>query len=278
MHVVYGIVGLKTHCKCSLVVRRESRGLRRYVHLGTGNYNPKTARIYTDFSLFTAKPKLTDEVAEVFNSLTGFALSPSFKHLLVAPFNLQASIIEKINREAANARAGKPARIVAKLNAIIDEDTMRALYRASRAGVKIDLIVRGICGIVPGVKGLSEHIRVTSILGRFLEHSRFYYFENARGEKPDLYLGSADWMPRNFIRRIEVCFPVESPALRAQLIDEIIPAYLRDTTASHLRPDGTYVHERAKERFSVQDFFIARALERTRALPQKKTARRTARN
>ncbi len=266
VHVVYGIVGLKTHCKCSLVVRREKTGLRHYAHLGTGNYNPKTARIYTDFSLFTAKDHITDEVAEVFNSLTGFALSPSFKHLMVAPFNLHACIQEKILRETRNAQAGKPARIIAKINSLIDEETMRNLYRASQAGVRIHLIVRGICGIVPGLKELSENIHVTSILGRYLEHSRIFYFENAAGERPDLYLGSADWMPRNFFRRIEVCFPVEDPALRAQLIDEILPAYLKDTTATVLHPNGAYIHPHHEgERFSVQDYFMAQAKERAKA-------------
>jgi len=257
VHVVYGIVGLKTHCKCSLVVRRERAGLKHYCHLGTGNYNPKTARTYTDFSLFTAREHITDEVAEVFNSLTGFALSPSFKHLLVAPFNLHAQIQEKILREARNAKAGKPARIIAKVNSLIDERTMRNLYKAARAGVKIDLLVRGICGLVPGLKGLSEHIKITSIVGRFLEHSRIFYFENAGGTRPDLYLGSADWMPRNFFRRVEVCFPVEDPALRARIIDDILPAYLKDTTASHLHSNGAYVHPtHAGEPFSAQHYFL----------------------
>ena len=271
VHVVYGIVGLKTHCKCSLVVRREKDGLRRYVHLGTGNYNPKTARIYTDFSLFTAKDHLTDEVAEVFNSLTGFALSPTFKHLLVAPFNLHTSIQEKILRETRNARAGKPARIIAKINSLIDEETMRNLYHASQAGVKIDLIVRGICGIVPGVKKLSENIRVVSILGRYLEHSRIFYFENATGPQPDLYLGSADWMPRNFFRRIEVCFPIEDPSLRMQLIEEILPSYLKDTTATVLQSNGAYIHQTScDKRFSVQEFFMEQAKERAKAARAKK--------
>jgi len=277
VHVVYGIVGLKTHCKCSLVVRREKTGLRRYCHLGTGNYNPKTAGVYTDFSLFTARDHLTDEVAEVFNSLTGFALSPTFKHLLVAPFNLHTGIQEKIKRETANAKAGKPARIIAKINSLIDEETMRNLYHASQAGVQIDLIIRGICGIVPGLKGLSENIRVRSILGRFLEHSRIFYFENAQGERPDLYLGSADWMPRNFFRRIEVCFPVEDNRLRKTLIDDVLPAYLKDTTATCLHANGAYVRcPSSGPEFSVQDYFIEQAQHRCKAMGKtKKNAKRS---
>jgi polyphosphate kinase len=244
-------------------VRREKNVLKRFAHLGTGNYNPKTAKIYTDFSLFTAHPKLTEEVANVFNALTGFALSPKFKHLLVAPFNLHEEIQKKILREAANAAEGKPARITAKINSLIDQETMDNLYRASQAGVKIHLIVRGICGLVPGLKGFSDNIRVTSILGQFLEHSRILYFENAGGEQPELYLGSADWMPRNFYRRIEVVFPIYDPALRKRIIEDVLPAYLRDNTfATELHANGAYVpvkrHEHEKH-FSTQEYFLAQA-------------------
>ena len=211
-HVVYGVVGLKTHCKALLIVRRDPDRLRQYVHLGTGNYHPRTARIYTDFSLFTTNPKITEEVAIVFNTLTGLAGYPGLKKLLVAPFDLQARLIGLIERERDHARAGKPARIVAKLNSLVDQEMIEKLYEASCAGVKIDLIVRGICCLRPKIPGLSENIRVISIVGRFLEHSRVYYFEN--GGKPDLYLASADWMPRNFYRRVEIAFPIEAPALR----------------------------------------------------------------
>ncbi|MGA2052123.1 MAG: polyphosphate kinase 1 [Opitutales bacterium] len=264
VHVVYGLVGLKTHCKCCLVVRREKDGLRRYAHLGTGNYNSKTARIYSDISFFTADPRLTDEVADVFNALTGFALKPTFNQLLVAPFNLHAQIQAKILREAANAAAGKPARIIAKINSLVDQVTMDNLYRASQAGVKIDLVIRGICGLVPRLKGLSENIRVTSIVGRFLEHSRIYYFENSGGSQPELYLGSADWMPRNMYRRIEVVFPIYEPQLRRQLIEDILPAYLRDNAfATELHANGAYlpVARRNNEPlFSVQDYFLEQAM------------------
>jgi polyphosphate kinase len=263
VHVVYGLVGLKTHCKCCLVVRQEQHGLRRYAHLGTGNYNPKTARVYSDFSLFTADPRLTGEVANVFNALTGFALKPQFDQLLVAPFNLHAEFQKKILREAANAAAGKPARIIAKINSIVDQDTMDNLYRASQAGVSIDLIIRGICGLVPGLKGLSENIRVTCVVGRFLEHSRIFYFENSGGEQPELYLGSADWMPRNFYRRIEVVFPVYDARLRRRLLDDVLPAYLNDNLyATRLHPNGAYQPVPRHDNdplFSVQEYFLEQA-------------------
>lgn len=240
VHVVYGLVGLKTHCKCCLVVRREATGLRRYAHLGTGNYNHRTARIYTDLSLFTADPDITAEISDLFNTLTGTARKPKFGNILVAPFNLHAGILGRIRRETANAKAGKPGRIIAKLNTLIDVDAINALYEASRAGVKIDLVVRGVCAIAPGVPGLSENIRVRSILGRFLEHSRIFYFENSGGE-PDLLVGSADWMTRNFVRRIECVFPVRTPALRRRILDEILRTHLLDTRdASELGADGAY--------------------------------------
>jgi polyphosphate kinase len=264
VHVVYGLVGLKTHCKCCLVVRREKNGLRRYAHLGTGNYNSKTARIYCDFSFFTCDPRLTVEVADVFNALTGFALKPAFKQLLVAPFDLHAQIQSKILREAANAAAGKPARIVAKINSIVDQVTMDNLYRASQAGVKIELVIRGICGLVPGMKGLSENIRVTCIVGRFLEHSRIYYFENSGGPQPELYLGSADLMPRNLYRRIEVVFPVYDPRLRRQIIEDILPAYLRDNAfATELHANGAYIpvpRPESEPLFSAQEYFLEQAM------------------
>lgn len=259
IHVVYGFVGLKTHCKCCLVVRREGNGLRRYAHLGTGNYHTKTARLYTDLSFFTARPELTDDVADVFNTLTGFAKAPRFKRLLVAPYDLHRVMNENILRETRNARKGLPARIIVKCNSLIDKETIDSLYAASKAGVQIDLIIRGICGLVPGVKGLSENIRVRSILGRYLEHSRVFFFQNANGEAPAVFAGSADWMPRNFYRRIEVIFPVEHPDLRDQIINEILENYLRDSRATKfLRPNGSYrpaTRTRNEPPFCAQDFF-----------------------
>jgi polyphosphate kinase len=265
VHVVYGFVKLKTHCKCCLVVRREADGIKRYAHLGTGNYHSKTARLYTDLSFFTARKEITDEVAEVFNTLTGFAKDPHFDRLLVAPFNLHQTMQQLIRQEAANARAGKPARIIAKCNSLIDKDTIDSLYDASRAGVKIDLVIRGICGLVPGIKGMSETIRVRSILGRYLEHSRIFYFENAGN--PKLYLGSADWMPRNYFRRVEVVFPVEDARIRKRIVDEVLKNTLADTTAKELKPNGAYGPScpANTKLFASQDYFMALSMRRARA-------------
>jgi polyphosphate kinase len=261
VHVVYGLVGHKTHCKCSLIVRREGEGLRRYAHLGTGNYNPKTARLYTDISFFTCRETLTEEVAQLFNTLTGFGRSPEFKHLLVAPFNMHSRIQDYIAAEAANAAAGKPARIIAKMNKLVDQVTIDNLYAASQAGVKIDLIVRATCCLVPKVKGLSENIRLRNIVGRFLEHARIFYFEN--GGQPLVFCGSADWMYRNFFRRVEALFPIEDPELRKRLIDDLLPAELRDNEdARELQADGTYqpVTRGTNEHpFSAQRYFMAAA-------------------
>src|SRR5436189_492587 len=238
-HVIYGVVGLKTHSKALLIVRCDTDQLRGYFHLGTGNYHSRTARIYTDFSLLTSEPKLTEEVATVFNTLTGLAGYPGLKKMMVAPFDMHSRLIKLIERERDNARAGKPARIVAKLNALVDHELIEKLYEASCADVTIDLVVRGICCLRPKVPGLSDNIRVTSIVGRFLEHSRIFYFENAG--QPRVFLSSADWMPRNFYRRIELAFPIETPALRDQLINDVIPAFLNDRVkARELQPDGTY--------------------------------------
>ncbi len=268
VHVVYGLVGHKTHCKLCLVVRREGRRMRHYAHLGTGNYNPRTARFYTDLSYFTSRTGITGDVAHLFNSLTGFGRTPAFRHLLVAPYNLHRRIGELITREKRNAAAGKPARIIAKMNALVDRATIESLYAASQAGVKIDLIVRGVCCLVPGVKGLSENIRVRSIVGRFLEHARAIYFENADGE-PLILAGSADWMPRNFFRRIEVVFPIEDPALRRWMTRDFFAPELRDNANAHvLRADGTYqpVKRRAGQpSFSVQDHLMAAATRRATA-------------
>ncbi len=268
VHVVYGLIGHKTHCKCSLVVRREGDVLRRYVHLGTGNYNPKTARLYTDLSYFTAREEITADVANLFNSLTGLSLKPVFQQLLVAPFNLHRRLQELIDQEVANATAGRPARVIAKMNALVDKTTIDRLYAASQAGVQIDLIVRGICCLVPGVRGLSENIRVRSIVGRFLEHTRAFYFENA-GNDPLIYAGSADWMPRNFFRRIEVVFPVLDPQLRQWVMQEMFAMELQDNESARvLHPNGAYlppVRGAGEPPFSAQNYFIAAAAERARA-------------
>ena len=263
VHVVYGIVGLKTHCKTCMVVRREGKKLKHYVHLSTGNYNQKTARLYTDFSFFTAKKKLTSEVAALFNTLTGYAHTPAFKHLLVAPFNFHSSIQKNIKREIKNALAGYPARIMIQANSLVDQETIDNLYRASQAGVKIDLIIRGICNIVPRVKGLSENINVRSILGRFLEHSRIYYFENRSKGDALLYLGSADAMPRNFFKRIECVFPIESAEERNRIL-KILEAYLKDNTqANTLLANGEYkkIKSTSQASFSAQDAFIDLSLQ-----------------
>src|SRR5213079_454733 len=239
-HVVYGVVGLKTHCKALLIVRRDTDRLRQYVHLGTGNYHPRTARIYTDFSLLTTNPKITEEVAIVFNTLTGLASYPGLEKLLVAPFDLKKRIIGMIERERDHAASGKAGRMIVKLNSLVDQEIIEKLYEASCAGVKIDLIVRGICCLRPRIANLSENIRVISIVGRFLEHSRIYYFENAGN--PEVFLASADWMPRNFVRRVEIAFPIEDPLLRDEIINEVLPRFLNDQVkARELQPDGSYV-------------------------------------
>jgi polyphosphate kinase len=272
-HVVYGVVGLKTHCKALLIVRRDSDRLRQYVHLGTGNYHHRTARIYTDFSLLTAAPELTEEVAIVFNTLTGLAGYPGLKKLLVAPFDLSERLIKLIERERDHARAGKPARIIAKLNSLVDEEIIEKLYEASCAGVKIDLIVRGICCLRPRVPSLSDKIRVISIVGRFLEHSRVYYFENAG--QPDIYLSSADWMPRNFLRRVEVAFPIDAPELRAEMTNDILPAFLSDwVKARELQPDGSYVRlqpEKDGPRSQAQLYFRERSRQTRKAVAESQT-------
>lgn len=270
VHVVYGLVGHKTHCKCSLVVRREGKLLRRYAHLGTGNYNPKTARLYTDLSCFTSREELTADAANLFNTLTGFSREPVFEHLLVAPYNLHQRLQELIRREAANASAGLPARIVAKMNSLVDKATIDNLYAASRAGVKIDIIVRGVCCLVPGVRGLSDNIRVRSIVGRFLEHARAFHFENAAEGEPLILAGSADWMPRNFFRRVEVVYPVLDPALRRWITEELFAMELQDNEyARELRSNGGYLpvpRPADVPAFSAQNYFIASAAERSRAL------------
>jgi polyphosphate kinase len=255
--VFHGIFGLKTHCKLSLLVRRDPDGVvRRYAHLGTGNYNPVTARFYSDISLLTSKPDITGEVQKVFNYLTAETESESYKPLMVAPLTLADGLVELIEREAAHAKAGRPASIIAKMNGLLDRRTVEALYLASKAGVEIDLIVRGMCSLRPGVKGLSERIRVRSIVGRFLEHSRIFCFAN--GGKEEVYCGSADWMPRNLIERCEVVFPVTQPDLHKRLREEILMAYLTDNTKARLlQPDGEYVRApKTGVAFSAQNYLM----------------------
>jgi polyphosphate kinase len=255
--VFHGIFGLKTHCKLSLLVRRDPDGVvRRYAHLGTGNYNPVTARFYSDISLLTSRPEITGEVQKVFNYLTAETESESYKPLMVAPLTLADGLVALIEREAAHAKAGRPASIVAKMNGLLDRRTVEALYAASKAGVEIDLIIRGMCSLRPGVKGLSERIRVRSIVGRFLEHSRIFSFAN--GGKEDIYCGSADWMPRNLIERCEVVFPVTQPDLHKRLREEILAAYLADNIKARvLQPDGEYVRApKTGAAFSAQSYLM----------------------
>ena len=258
VHVVYGVVGLKTHSKVSLVVRQEPEGLQRYVHIATGNYNPVTSNFYTDLSLFTADEEIGADAGELFNFLTGFSRQKTYRQLMVAPVNLRERMLSLISRETEHAKAGRPARIVVKINRLADIKIINALYDASRAGVPIELIVRGVCMLRPGVPGLSETITVRSVVGRFLEHSRVYYFQN--GGEEEMYVGSADWMPRNFDRRVEVMAPVRDQRLKDYLKNVLLASYLRDNVkARRLRPDGSY--ERfpvapGEESFNSQNYFI----------------------
>src|ERR1700756_2003051 len=262
VQVFHGIVGLKTHCKLALLVRRDPDGaIRRYAHLGTGNYNPVTARFYTDLSLLTADPAITAGGHSVFNYLTAHSESDDYAPLLVAPLTLAESFIRLIARETEHAKAGRPARIIAKMNSLLEQSVIESLYAASQAGVEIDLIVRGICALRPGLKGVSENIRVRSLVGRFLEHSRIFYFAN--GGEEEFYCGSADWMPRNLFERCEVVFPVKDAQLCARLRNEILTAYLADTVKTRLLSgDGTYhracetAANKSVPAFSSQDFFM----------------------
>jgi polyphosphate kinase len=272
VHVVYGLIGLKTHCKVALVVRREGNRIKRYVHLSTGNYNPSTARIYGDLSYFTARDAYADDAGALFNLLTGYSSPPSWKRFAIAPHGLQDRIIALIEREAA---LGTRGRIIGKMNALVDAPVIKALYRASQAGVSIDLIVRGICCLRPGVPGTSDNIRVISIVDRFLEHARIFHFGN--GGKREVYLSSADWMPRNFQRRIEVMFPIEDEGLRDRVIDEILAIALKDNMkARQLMSDGRYVRrhpveaangEAAEVSVRSQYRFMELAREKAQAAP-----------
>jgi polyphosphate kinase len=259
VQVFHGVVGLKTHAKLALIVRQDADGkIRRYAHLGTGNYNPSTARYYTDLSLLTRDEAITSAVHNVFNYLTAYAEQPHYKPLLVAPRDMAKTCIALIDREARHARRGRPARMIVKVNAVVDPPVIRALYRASQDGVEIDLIVRGQCTLVPGVRGLSSRIRVRSIVGRFLEHSRIFYFEN--GGKPEVYLGSADWMPRNLYERVEVLFPLKDPQHCERVCTEILSSYLADTRKARiLGSDGAYSRPRAVRNghgFSAQEHLM----------------------
>jgi len=279
VQVFHGIFGFKTHCKLALVVRRDSDGIiRSYAHLGTGNYNPVTARFYTDISLLTARPELTEAVLRVFRYLTAdWEAGPNaYRPLLVAPLTLHTDILALIARETVHARAGKPSHIIAKMNGLLDIPTIDALYAASRAGVEIDLIVRGMCALRPGIPGLSEHIRVRSIIGRFLEHSRIFWFANGGpddGAQSEIFCGSADWMRRNLYERCEVVFPVVDPALKRRLQVEILESYLHDNIKARLmRPDGSY--ERAPKTgpaLSAQDYLMELSRSPEKQLRRDKT-------
>jgi polyphosphate kinase len=242
VHVAFGSVVLKTHTKTALVVRREADGMRRYVHIGTGNYNSRTARLYTDVALFTCSPSIGADVSDLFNSLTGISRQRLYRKLLVAPANMKERFIELIEREARHAAAGRSARIVGKMNALVDPDVIDALYRASQAGVEIDLIVRGICCLRPALPNVSDRIRVLSIVGRFLEHSRVWHFHNDGHD--ELYIGSADWMPRNFLRRVEAVAPVEAPALQDRLRSLLATCLEDNRQAWELHADGEWVQRK----------------------------------
>ncbi len=271
VHVVYGLVGYKIHAKACLVVRLESGRIRRYVHLATGNYNPSTARLYTDVGLLTCQPDIGEDVTNLFNLLTGICQFQPMSKLLVAPFDLHKRLLQLIAREAENAQQGLPARIVAKVNSLAEPKIIEALYRASQAGVKIDLIVRGICCLRPGVKGVSGNITVRSIVGRFLEHSRIFYFENAC--QPEVFMSSADWLPRNFFSRIELAFPIEDGNLRERVIRELLAIPMADNTKARLlQPDGSWRRAQPakseKPRQSQQEFMtLAAANEENRTRP-----------
>ena len=245
--MVYGVVGLKVHAKLCMVVRREKDGIRRYTHLGTGNYNATTSRIYTDFGFLTTDPAIGDDVANLFNFLTGYARIEHYRKLLVAPGTLRNGIIDRIEREIRHQQSHGEGHLIFKMNALVDPLCIAALYRASQAGVKVELQVRGICCLRPGIPGISDNITVTSIVGRFLEHARIYYFGNDGNE--EVFLGSADLMPRNLERRVEVLFPVENPDIRNMIIRTILPVQFGDTEKLRLmRADGTYGRHSAEQR------------------------------
>lgn len=263
-HVIYGLVGLKTHSKITLVVRREEDGIRRYVHLGTGNYNDSTAKLYTDCGIMTCSEVIGEDATAVFNMLSGYSEPKRWNRLVLAPIWLRNKFLMLIRREADHAREGRPARIVAKMNSLCDREIIEALYEASAAGVKIDLIIRGICCLKVGIPKVSEHITVRSLVGTFLEHSRIFYFQN--GDQEEVYMGSADWMPRNLDKRVEILFPVEDPDLKEE-VKHILDIQLADTLKAHeLNPDNVYekIDKRGKALLGAQDYFCAEARERAR--------------
>ena len=269
-HVIYGLVGLKTHSKITLVVRMEEDGIRRYVHLGTGNYNDSTAKLYTDCGILTCDPQIGEDATAVFNMLSGYSEPRAWNKLSVAPLWLRHRFLRMINRETEHARAGREAHIMAKMNSLCDKEIISALYDASCAGVKIELIVRGICCLKAGVPGLSENISVRSIVGNFLEHSRIFYFFN--DASPEVYMGSADWMPRNLDRRVEILFPVEDENLKEKVI-HILKLELEDNVKAHLlQPDGSYekVDKRGKVLVNSQDQFCEEAIEMAKACQESK--------
>jgi polyphosphate kinase len=267
-HVIYGLVGLKTHSKITLVVRREEDGIRRYVHLGTGNYNDSTARLYTDCGILTCSGPIGEDATAVFNMLSGYSEPKHWNRLIVAPIWLRDGFMRLIQRETRHAQAGEPARIIAKMNSLCDQEIIAALYEASAAGVEIDLIVRGICCLKTGIPHVSEHIRVRSIVGTFLEHARIFYFQN--GGHEEFYMASADWMPRNLDRRVEILFPVENREIQEQ-VRHILDIQLADTMKAHiLQPDGTYekVDRRGKVLLCAQDYFCQEAMEAAPKVPE----------
>jgi len=264
-HVVYGIVGYKTHCKACMVVRQEGDGVRRYCHLATGNYNVRTGGVYADFGLFTARDEVGEDVSELFNMLTGYTRPRGFRHLLVAPADLRDGFVARIRREAEHARGGGEGRIIAKMNSLVDQTLIDELYRASQAGVRIDLIVRGICCLRPGVPGLSDRIRAISIVDRYLEHARVFYFEN--GGVPEYLLASADWMPRNLDHRVETAFPVLDRALQSQIRD-VLETQLADTVKARLiLPDGRSIRIGGHPKIRSQERLYALAGEADRSHP-----------
>ncbi|MCA2001995.1 MAG: polyphosphate kinase 1, partial [Chloroflexi bacterium] len=257
VHVVYGLVGLKTHCKVTMVVRQEGEGIRRYLHLATGNYNAQTSRVYEDLGLFTADPEMGADATDLFNYLTGYSTKNEYRKLLTAPVNLRQGLEKMIWREIEHARQGRKARLIFKVNSLVDPEMIRLLYRASQAGVQVDLLVRGMCCLRPGVQGVSENIRVISIVGRYLEHSRIFYFQN--GGKEEIYLGSADLMQRNLNHRVEVVFPVESKAHIRHLRDYVLETYLKDNVSARiLQADGTYLRlkPQGKDAVDAQEKFM----------------------
>jgi polyphosphate kinase len=261
VHVVYGLLGLKTHCKLTMVVRREGGSIRRYIHLATGNYNVVTAHLYTDIGLLTSDEQTGSDATDLFNYLTGYSAKKDYKKLLVSPVNLRDRFEAMIRREIAHQIKGGPARLIFKMNALVDPQVIRLLYEASQAGVKIDLLVRGICCLRPGIPGISDNIQVISVVGRFLEHSRIYYFRNGGNE--EIYLGSADLMPRNINRRVEVLFPLEDQALIRHVRDEILSVYLADAVKGRaMQSDGNYVRRlpvKGKRPVNSQEWLLKQA-------------------